>query len=198
MNTFYQTFNTYYHIFHAFMNSGFTNIVVSALGIGWAPSNPWKCLMRAKGIPTSFKFKYEPWTAVRKGEKLSHLVGVLSYTIYHPSRCHCRLIQGCQWGPRTHFTNGLWAHEWNFVKMLFALIMISINLSGHKFVHHDSWAVTKCELSWNMQICDLMCFSYERKKEILQELDYELIKCLWNVRQTTSLSQGGHCGGTEI
>ena len=35
----------------------------------------------------------------------------------------------------THYTKGLRANSWNLVKILFALIMISIISSGHKFAH---------------------------------------------------------------
>ena len=39
-----------------------------------------------------------------------------------------------QW-PGTHFTNGLWAHEWNLVKIIFVLIFDSIIQSSNNFAY---------------------------------------------------------------
>ena len=59
----------------------------------------------------------------------------------------------CKTGPRpgTHFTNGLWAHNSNLVKILLALFFILMTQSGHKFAH-----ATTAELSWHAQICGLI------------------------------------------
>ena len=43
--------------------------------------------------------------------------------------------------PWTHFINGKWAHNWNLMKIIIALIMILINQWGHEFASHDSWKV---------------------------------------------------------
>ena len=51
----------------------------------------------------------------------------------------------------THFTKGLWAHNSNLVKILVALILILMILSGHNFAH-----AMAAELSWHVQNYDLI------------------------------------------
>ena len=47
----------------------------------------------------------------------------------------------------TRFTKGLWAHNWNLVKIILIVIIQSV----HKFAH-----VMIVELSWHVQNCDLI------------------------------------------
>ena len=51
----------------------------------------------------------------------------------------------------THFTKGLWAQNWNIVKMFLVVFNILIIQSGHKFAH-----VTTARLSWHVANCELM------------------------------------------
>ena len=49
--------------------------------------------------------------------------------------------------PGIHFTNGVWAHAWNLVKIHVALILIKrVIPTGHNFAH-----VTTAQLSWHVQ-----------------------------------------------
>ena len=50
-----------------------------------------------------------------------------------------------------HFTKGLSAYHWNFVKILSAVIFIPMFQSGYSFAH----AMTD-ELSWHVQNCDMI------------------------------------------
>ena len=143
LNTFCNSFTATLLIKHLtpfitiFMNLGSTNIVVSALGPGWAPSNPWKCLMIAKGIPTIFKFKYEPQTAVREGENC--FSWWVPYHIAYISPAGAMADMACIWYPWVHFTNGFWTHNWTPGKNVFASVMSLfasiMSLSGHKWTH---------------------------------------------------------------
>ena len=56
--------------------------------------------------------------------------------------------------PGTHFTNGLWAHTWNLVKIHVALILIKrVIPTGHNFCTcHDSSAVVACAKLWPVLI----------------------------------------------
>ena len=52
--------------------------------------------------------------------------------------------------PGTHFSNGLWVHDWN-LKFQFPLIFILMIQSSHNFAH-----VMTAELSWHVQNCALI------------------------------------------
>ena len=56
--------------------------------------------------------------------------------------------QQLRWWAKSYFTKGWWAHYWNLVKILSAVIIIIIILSGHKFPHFMA-----AELSWHGQNC---------------------------------------------
>ena len=60
-----------------------------------------------------------------------------------------RCIRG-QWSG-DHSTKGLWAYNWNLIKIICDLNVILIIQSGHNFAH-----VTTAVLSWHVQNCDLM------------------------------------------
>ena len=55
-----------------------------------------------------------------------------------------------------HFTKGLWARNWNLVKLFFVLILIMIQ-SCHNFAH-----VMTAELSWHVQNCDVIWSLYSK------------------------------------
>ena len=52
---------------------------------------------------------------------------------------------------RRDFTKGLWAHDWNLVKVFFAVIVITLVQSGHTFAY-----VMTTLLSWHVQNHDLI------------------------------------------
>ena len=57
----------------------------------------------------------------------------------------------CYLQPEDHLKKGLWAHHWNLVKILFALILIFMIQSSHNFAH-----ATTAGLSWHVQNYDLI------------------------------------------
>ena len=71
----------------------------------------------------------------------------------------------------TYFTKDLWVHNWNLVKILFAVIIIVMIQLGHNFAH-----VTTAQLSWHEESCDLIwsLFSKQERHTSVQDLDYEL------------------------
>ena len=84
----------------------------------------------------------------------------------------------CLW-PGTRFTNILWAHNPKLVKIHVAVTWKQLMISGHNFAH----AMT-AELSWHVQICDLIGLlewklNMLTQKEISQDLDQELINPRW-------------------
>ena len=64
------------------------------------------------------------------------------------------------WITGTHFTNHVWAHNWNLMKLCFAHISDLINHSGRNFAHD-----TTAELSWHVQNCDAIGKSFFIKKQ---------------------------------
>ena len=91
---------------------------------------------------------------------------------------------GCKWhsrghdeGPVKHFTEGLWAHDWNLVEILFVTISILMGWSCHNFAH-----ATTAQLLWHVQNCDLIGPLYFLHKSYVfsQDLDCELINPLRN------------------
>ena len=86
----------------------------------------------------------------------------------NPKDNHDDSIQG---RPRDHFTNHLWVHNTNLVKIYEALVWLIMIQSVDNFAH-----VTTAELSWYVQNCDLIG-SLESKLEhkgYWQDVDYEL------------------------
>ena len=79
------------------------------------------------------------------------------------------------WG--THYTKGLWAHNPNLEKNYAALTWKIIIQLSHIFAH-----VMSAELSWNVQICDLIgLLEWELQcKQFFKDSIYELINSLWN------------------
>ena len=75
----------------------------------------------------------------------------------------------------TTSTNGLRNHNWNLMKILFAVTLIRNNQSSHKFAH-----VTTAQLLWHVQICDLIwsLSLHVKAREIFKDLNYELLHCL--------------------
>ena len=83
-------------------------------------------------------------------------------------------------GPVAHFTRSLYKFITEILKILFALILITMLQSCQNSAH-----VTTAELSWHVQNCDmisLLFFSSEHHI-ILQDFDYEFINPLWNGSQ---------------
>ena len=76
--------------------------------------------------------------------------------------------------PVTHLTNDLWHHRWRF---FFAVIFILMMQPGHEFAH-----VTTALLSWHVQNYVLVRSLFFTKSNTIffQDLDYELINCLWH------------------
>ena len=62
-----------------------------------------------------------------------------------------RTISSCDsdTGPGLYFRKGLWNHNWNVVKIIFALtIYFIVPIRSHIYTCHDSWAVVACAHSW--------------------------------------------------
>ena len=73
--------------------------------------------------------------------------------------------------PRTHFTNALWVHKWNLVKIIFNCFMILMIQSDCNFAH-----VTTAQLSWHVQNCDLIwsLFFKSEQQKFSRELGNDL------------------------
>ena len=92
----------------------------------------------------------------------------------------------CYWGtmPGSHFTKGSWAHNPNLVRILVAITRKIMIRSGHNSAH-----VTTAELSWHVQICDLI-ESLElilQQRQFEQVFSYELASTLWNRPQVVNV-----------
>ena len=78
-------------------------------------------------------------------------------------------------GSRPHFTHHFYAHNPNILKIHIPFKWKITNRSSHKFAH-----VMTAELSWHVQICDLIRLLQRKLKQeqCLQDLNYELLKYL--------------------
>ena len=106
------------------------------------------------------------------GQQIICLESISSQSTRIVSPQHClRVIQ--YWA---HRAECLWAHNWNDMKNLFALILLLMVPSGQKFAH-----VTTALLLWHVQNCGLtrLLFLNFRAACIFASLYYPPMKPLW-------------------